>query len=97
MSTGAAAGGGDGKMAAIDAVTFRARAAAGHAALNGWCSIPEPTVTEIMALQPWDIVTVDLQHGLLDFQRALDLIRTIQGHGKPTLARIPSKFHGVLS
>jgi 4-hydroxy-2-oxoheptanedioate aldolase len=90
MSTGAAAGGGDGKMPAIDAVTFRARAAAGHAALNGWCSIPEPTVTEIMALQPWDIVTVDLQHGLLDFQRALDLIRTIQGHGKPALARIPA-------
>ena len=35
-------------------------------------------------------MTVDLQHGLLDFQRALDLIRTIQGHGKPALARIPS-------
>jgi 4-hydroxy-2-oxoheptanedioate aldolase len=75
-------------MAAIDSVTFRARAVGGQVTL-GWCSIPEPTVTEIMALQPWDM-TVDLQHGLLDFQRALDLIRTIQGHGKPALARIPS-------
>ena len=82
--------GGDGKMAGIDSKTLRARAAGGQATLNGWCSIPEPTVAEIMALQPWDTLTVDLQHGLLDFQRALDLIRTIQGHGKPTLARIPS-------
>ena len=77
-------------MAGIDSETFRARAAGGQPTLNGWCSIPEPTVAEIMALQPWDTMTVDLQHGLLDFQRALDLIRTIQGHGKPTLARIPS-------
>lgn len=90
MSTGAVARGGDGKMAAIDSMTFRARAVGGQVTLNGWCSIPEPTVTEIMALQPWDMITVDLQHGLLDFQRALDLIRTIQGHGKPALARIPS-------
>jgi 4-hydroxy-2-oxoheptanedioate aldolase len=90
MPTGAAAWDGDSKMATIDSVTFRARAVGGQATLNGWCSIPEPTVAEIMALQPWDTMTVDLQHGLLDFQRALDLIRTIQGHGKLTLARIPS-------
>jgi 4-hydroxy-2-oxoheptanedioate aldolase len=90
MSAAAAAWSGDGKMAGIDSETFRARAAGGQPTLNGWCSIPEPTVAEIMALQPWDTMTVDLQHGLLDFQRALDLIRTIQGHGKPTLARIPS-------
>jgi 4-hydroxy-2-oxoheptanedioate aldolase len=77
-------------MTTIDSVTFRTRAVGGQATLNGWCSIPEPTVAEIMALQPWDTMTVDLQHGLLDFQRALDLIRTIQGHGKLALSRIPS-------
>ena len=73
---------GDSKMATIDSVTFRACAVGGQATLNGWCSIPERTVAEIMALQPWETMTVDLQHGLLDFQRALDLIRTIEGHGK---------------
>jgi predicted dehydrogenase len=39
MSTGATGEGGDGKMAAIDSVTFRARAVGGQATLNGWCSI----------------------------------------------------------
>ena len=39
MSTGAAPWSGDGKMAAIDSVTFRARAVGGQVTLNGWCSI----------------------------------------------------------
>jgi len=45
--------------------------------------------TEIMAQQDWDVLTVDLQHGLLDYQMALDMIRVIQGAGRPVMGRVP--------
>src|SRR5690606_20076297 len=33
--------------------------------------------------------TVDMQHGLIDYQVALELIRTIQGRGRRVLVRLP--------
>lgn len=68
---------------------LRAGARDGRVFLNAWCAISSPTTAEIMALQGWDFVSVDLQHGLLDYQAALEMVRTVQGHGKTALARIP--------
>jgi 4-hydroxy-2-oxoheptanedioate aldolase len=42
-----------------------------------------------MALQPWDTLTVDMQHGLIGYQAALELIRVLGGRGKGILARVP--------
>jgi 4-hydroxy-2-oxoheptanedioate aldolase len=72
----------------IRSADLRSGARAGRVFLNAWCAIPSATTAEIMALQPWDFVSVDLQHGLLDYQSALEMVRTIQGHGKTPLARI---------
>jgi 4-hydroxy-2-oxoheptanedioate aldolase len=68
---------------------LRSGAREGRIFLNAWCALPSATTAEIMALQGWDFVSVDLQHGLLDYQAALEMIRVIQGHGKTPLARIP--------
>lgn len=45
--------------------------------------------TEVMAFQDWDVLTVDLQHGILDYQTAVEMIRVIQGRGKPVMSRVP--------
>lgn len=57
--------------------------------VNGWCALPSAATAEIMALQPWDTITVDLQHGLIGYQSALELIRVLGSRGKGVIARVP--------
>jgi len=68
---------------------LRENAKAGKTLLNAWCAMPGTMSTEVMALQDWDVLTVDLQHGLLEYQGALEMIRVIQGCGKPVMGRVP--------
>lgn len=39
----------------------------GRPTLNGWLSIGNPFTAEIMAAQGYDSVSIDVQHGALDF------------------------------
>ena len=41
--------------------------AEGKPTINGWCSIGNAFTAEIMAAQGYDSITVDLQHGALDY------------------------------
>jgi len=41
---------------------------AGKAAVNGWLAIPSGFSAEVMAQCGWDSVTVDMQHGVQDYQ-----------------------------
>jgi 4-hydroxy-2-oxoheptanedioate aldolase len=45
----------------------------GKPTLNGWCMIGNPFVAEIMAGQGFDSVTVDMQHGALDYTDLLPM------------------------
>ena len=38
--------------------------------VNGWLSIPHAFVAETMAHQGWDSLTIDMQHGAVDYQGA---------------------------
>lgn len=69
--------------------TLREAARGNGALLNAWCAMPSTMSTEVMALQDWDTMTVDLQHGIIDYQMAVEMIRVIQGRGKTALARVP--------
>ncbi len=40
----------------------------GAYAVNGWVTLPATFSAEIMAQQGWDSLTIDLQHGLIDYQ-----------------------------
>jgi 4-hydroxy-2-oxoheptanedioate aldolase len=70
--------------------------ASGGKALNGWCAIPSAVTAEIMARQGFDMMTVDLQHGLIDYQMALTLLQVLQGLPAPVLARVPWNEPGIL-
>lgn len=70
--------------------------AAGGKAVNGWCSIPSTVTAEIVARQGFETVTIDLQHGLSDYQTALSMLQVVDGHGMPTLCRIPWNEPGII-
>ncbi len=60
----------------------------GKPAINGWLSIPSSVSAETMAQQGWDSLTVDLQHGLIDFSDALPMLQTISSTQTIPLTRV---------
>lgn len=68
----------------------------GKGALNGWLSIPSTVTAEILAMQDFDSLTVDLQHGLVDYQAALTLFQAVQGWDRTPLARVPWNEPGII-
>jgi 4-hydroxy-2-oxoheptanedioate aldolase len=68
----------------------------GGTAVNGWCAIPSPVTAEIVGRAGFDLVTVDLQHGLIDYQTALTMVQVLQGLPAPVLARVPWNEPGIV-
>jgi 4-hydroxy-2-oxoheptanedioate aldolase len=75
---------------------IHAHFASGGKAVNGWCAIPSAVTAEIMGRQGFDLMTVDLQHGLIDYQMALTMLQVLQGLPAPVLARVPWNEPGIL-
>lgn len=68
---------------------LRENMAAGRPSLNAWCSIGNAFVAEIMAAQGFDSVTVDMQHGALDYSNLLPMLQAMRASGATLLARVP--------
>ena len=75
---------------------LKAYFAAGGTAVNGWCAIPSPVTAEIIGRAGFDIMTVDLQHGLIDYQMALTMCQVLQGLPAPVLCRVPWNEPGII-
>ena len=63
--------------------------ASGQPVLNGWCSIGNPFTAEIMAAQGYDSITIDIQHGALDYSSALPMFQAMRGSSIVPMARVP--------
>lgn len=61
----------------------------GGAVINGWCSIPSSFSAEIMAHQGFDSITIDMQHGLVDYQVAVTMLQAISTTPVIPLTRVP--------
>jgi 4-hydroxy-2-oxoheptanedioate aldolase len=61
----------------------------GGAAINGWCGIPDSFAAENMAHAPFDSVTVDMQHGMVDYQVAVRMLQAISTTDKTPMVRVP--------
>ena len=70
--------------------------AKGGAAINGWLAIPNTFSAETMAHQGWDSLTVDLQHGVIDYQRAVEMFTAISTTSTVPVARVPWLDPGYL-
>ena len=69
---------------------------AGKPTINGWCSIGNPFTAEIMAAQGFDSVTIDMQHGALDYSNVLPMFQAMRASGATLLARVPWNEPGII-
>jgi len=69
---------------------------AGEAAVNGWLAIPNSFATETMAHQGWDTLTVDLQHGVVDYQAMVTMLQAISTTPTVPVVRVPWLEPGIL-
>ena len=65
-------------------------------AINAWCSIPSAVTAEMTSLNDFDSITIDMQHGLVDYQVALNMLQVISGSGKTPLVRVPWNEPGII-
>jgi 4-hydroxy-2-oxoheptanedioate aldolase len=70
--------------------------ASGKAAVNGWLSIPSGFSAEVMAQCGFDSVTVDLQHGVQDYQSMVACFQAMQAHPVTPLVRVPWNEPGIV-
>ena len=70
--------------------------AGGNTVLNAWLAIANPFSAELMAHQGFDAVTIDLQHGPVDFQAAVGMLAAISTTpASSSLAVRIGSFHGT--
>ena len=68
----------------------------GGAAVNGWLAIPNSFSAETMAQQGWDSLTVDLQHGVVDYQAMVTMLQAISTTETVPVVRVPWLEPGIL-
>lgn len=68
----------------------------GGAAVNGWLAIPNSFSAEVMAHQGWDSLTIDLQHGVVDYQAMVPMLQAISTTDTMPVVRVPWLEPGAL-
>jgi 4-hydroxy-2-oxoheptanedioate aldolase len=63
--------------------------AGGGNVVNAWLAIANPFSAELMAHQGFDSVTIDLQHGPVDFQAAVGMLAAISTTPAVPMVRVP--------
>ena len=68
----------------------------GRATINGWLAIPNSFSAETMAQQGWDSLTVDMQHGVVDYQAMVTLLQAISTTSTVPMVRVPWREPGII-
>jgi len=69
---------------------------AGAAVVNGWLAIPAGFSAETMAHQGWDSLTIDMQHGVIDYPSAVAMLTAISTTDTMPVVRVPWLDPGIL-
>ncbi|HUB47160.1 MAG TPA: aldolase/citrate lyase family protein [Acetobacteraceae bacterium] len=75
---------------------LKTRIAAGKACVNAWLAIPSGFSAEVMAQCGWDSVTVDMQHGVQDYQSMVQCFQAMDRHPITPLVRVPWNEPGII-
>lgn len=70
--------------------------AADQAAVNGWLAVPNGFSAEVMAHQGWDTLTIDLQHGVVDYPAMVGMLQAISTTATVPIVRVPWLEPGIL-
>jgi len=68
----------------------------GGTAVNGWLAIANSFAAETMAHQGWDTLTIDLQHGVVDYQAMVTMLQAISTTPTVPVVRVPWLEPGIL-
>ena len=66
------------------------------AAINGWLAIANSFSAEVMAHQGWDSLTIDLQHGVIDYAAMVTMLQAISSTPTVPVVRVPWLEPGIL-
>ncbi|GAA4340880.1 aldolase/citrate lyase family protein [Pigmentiphaga soli] len=69
---------------------------AGKPVLNGWLMMPGSLPAEFMAHAGFDSLTIDMQHGMIDFDAALSMLTAISTTAAVPLVRVPWLDPGIV-
>ena len=67
-----------------------------QAAVNGWLAIANSFSAETMAHQGWDTLTIDLQHGVVDYPAMVTMLQAISTTATVPIVRVPWLEPGIL-
>ena len=56
--------------------------------VNGWLAIANSYSAEVMAHEDFDSLTIDMQHGMVDFQAAIAMFQALSTRNCTPLARV---------
>lgn len=76
--------------------SLKARLAAGEALLGAWCMIPGALTAEALGRAGFDWVLIDLQHGGMDYETAVEMIRAVDLGGAAPIVRAPWNDPGII-
>ena len=62
---------------------------ADRAAVNGWLAIPNGFSAETMAHQGWDTLTIDMQHGVIDYAQMVAMLQAVSTTQTVPIVRVP--------
>jgi 4-hydroxy-2-oxoheptanedioate aldolase len=69
---------------------------AGQPVVNGWLTIPSSVSAEVMAHAGFDSLTVDMQHGLMNYDVALTMLQAVSTTTVTPLTRVPWNEPGII-
>jgi 4-hydroxy-2-oxoheptanedioate aldolase len=64
--------------------------------VNGWLALPNGFAAETMAHQGWDSLTIDMQHGLVDYQAMVGMLQAISTTDTVPMVRVPWLEPGII-
>ena len=65
--------------------------------INGFIHIDSISSSKVMASNAFDSITIDLQHGMLDFEKCRDIIQTINNYKVFPIVRVPNNDIGIIN
>jgi len=75
---------------------LKARLKSGKAAINAWLAIPSGFSAEVMAQCGFHSVTVDMQHGVQDYQSMVQCFQAMDKYPITPLVRVPWNEPGII-
>lgn len=84
-------------MTARSGFSLARRLRQGDTIYSAWCGLPSPHVTELIAREGFDTVTIDQQHGLWDMATTGQAISGLHLAGAAPIVRIPLGDNAVAS